>query len=77
MKMPTFTAPTTKVVKRHAKIAVRNGALFYDSSTNAGKGKEEATPSSPLTERYTALSASFKHEERNKSEKKQEASSSS
>lgn len=76
-KTAKFTAPITKLVKRHAELAVMNKAEFFDRSTNVGKEHKEPKSSLPLTGRSLASSNSAKHDEMTKSRKKKKVSHSS
>lgn len=58
IKTAVLTAPITKMVKKHAELAVVNKAEFYDTSTKVGRKSQEAKPPPPLTGRSAASSVS-------------------
>lgn len=70
LKTPKFTAFIAKLVRRHAEVSVMNETELYDQATNVGKENDDGRTASPLTERSRASSASSRHDEIRKSEKK-------
>lgn len=71
LRTPTFTAPITKLDKRHAKVAVAKNVIVYNRCTNVGKANEGVIPQSPLSGRSPASTVSSKHDQKKKSEKKE------
>lgn len=69
MKMPTITAPITKLVEIHAETAFMNEEKCYHTSTFVEKENEEATPQLPLMGRSPTLSCASKHDKRSKCRK--------